>query len=416
MSAPIARVRLRWELAGSYAGLTLNALITLLLLPVYVRLLGAAEWGSVALCMTLQGLLFAADAALAPPLLRDVATAAAQGRQVAVYRRYLKLYGAIALGLFAAGQLVLLVLPLLGAWPADAPLWPLRLVLVQFLFQFCNNAAIGYWNGVLQQRRANLRQAVALLIKHGSALALLLFWRADALAYLLPFAIVGAAEFALNRRVVLRAAPAVPSSAVTATSGLDVAAYAAAAGLGLIGGQIDRIVLSLYLSAVDYGRYFLASTVVLSLLQLQQPLLRSFLPRLATADPWQPWLWAMLRASLLLVALPSVLLSLAPEPLVRLWLHDAAAAAAIAPLLSLMLPAVALLAAYAPFGALLLGQRRYRLLTRINGLALLAQLLVLAVATTTLGAHAGGLAWLACALAQLAVVPLILRRREAEAA
>lgn len=416
MSAPIARVRLRWELAGSYAGMTLNALITLLLLPVYVRLLGAAEWGGVALCMTLQGLLFAADAALSPPLLRDVAAAAAQGRQVAVYRRYLRLYGAIALGVFAAGQVLLLVLPLFGVLPADAPLWPLRLVLVQFLFQFCNNAAVGYWNGVLQQRRANLRLAAALLIKHAAALAVLVFWRADALAYLLPFAVVGAAEFVLNRRALLRASPAVPLSAVAATGGIDVAAYAAAAGLGLIGGQIDRIVLSLYLPAADYGCYFLASTVVLSLLQLQQPLLRSFLPRLATADPWQPWLWTMLRASLLLVALPSVLLSLAPEPFVRLWLHDAAAAAAIAPLLGLMLPAVALLAAYAPFGALLLGQRRYRLLTRINAVALLAQLLVLAAATTTLGAHAGGLAWLACALVQLAVVPLILRRREADAA
>ena len=412
MSATIARVRLRWELAGSYAGLTLNALITLLLLPVYVRLLGAAEWGSVALCMTLQGLLFAADAALSPPLLRDVASAAAQGGQVTVYRRYLKLYGAIALGLFAVGELVLLLVPLFDALPRDTPLWPLRLVLVQFLFQFCNNAAIGYWNGVLQQRRANLRVAAALLIKHACALALLLFWRADALAYLLPFAVVGAAEFVLNRRALLRAAPAVPRSVAMAARGIDVGPYAAAAVLGLIGGQIDRIVLSLYLPAADYGRYFLASTVVLSLLQLQQPLLRSFLPRLATADPWQPWLWAMLRASLLLVALPSVLLSLVAQPLVRLWLHDAGAAEAVAALLGLMLPAVALLAAYAPFAALLLGQRRYRLLTRINAAALLAQLLVLAMATRTLGAYAGGLAWLACALTQLAVVPLILRRRE----
>ncbi|MBL8298589.1 MAG: hypothetical protein JNN30_09610 [Rhodanobacteraceae bacterium] len=416
MSAPIARVGLRWELAGSYAGLGLNALTTLLLLPIYVQLLGAAQWGSVALCMTLQGLLFAADAALSPPLLRDVATAAVHGRQVAVYRRYLRLYGVIALSLFAVGQLVLLLLPLSGALPADVPLWPLRLVLVQFLFQFCNNAAIGYWNGVLQQRRANLRLAAALLVKHAAALALLAFWRADALAYLLPFAAVSAAEFVLNRRALLRTAPTGQPTVVAETNDIDVAAYAAAAGLGLIGGQIDRIVLSLYLPAVDYGRYFLASTVVLSLLQLQPPLLRSFLPRLATADAWRPWLWAMLRASLLLVALPSVLLSLAPEPLVRLWLRDAAAAAAIAPLLSLMLPAVALLAAYAPFATLLLSQRRYRLLTCINAVALSAQLLVLATTTTTLGARAGGLAWLVCALAQLAVVPLILRWRKAGAA
>ena len=41
---------------------------------------------------------------------------------------------------------------------------------------------------------------------------------------------------------------------------------------------------------------------------------------------------------------------------------------------------------------------------------------LLAAATAAFGAYAGGLAWLACALAQVAAVPLILRRREVEAA
>jgi O-antigen/teichoic acid export membrane protein len=403
---------LRRELAGGYAVLALNALVTLLLVPVYLRLLGAAQWGNVAMCMTLQGALFAFDAVLAPPLLRDVAKAALPGGAHAVYRRYLRLYGAIALGVFVGGQTILLLLPALAGLPGDALVWPLRLVLVQFLFQFCNNAAIGYWNGLLQQRRANGRLAAALLSKHALALTLLLTWRADALAYLLPFALLGALEFAWNYRAVQRDAR--PSPAPAAALGASgVPAYAAAAVLGLIGGQIDRLVLSLYLPAAEYGRYFLAGTVVLSLLQLQVPLLRSLLPRLAAAEAPRAWLRAMLTASLLLIALPGLLIALAPERVARLWLHDAATAAAIAPWLSLMLPAVALLALYAPFGTLALGQGRYRLLTRIAALALLAQVAVLALGVATLGARTGGFAWLACALVQLAFVPSILRRTHA---
>lgn len=402
--------QLRRELAGSYAVLALNGLVTLLLVPLYLRLLGAEHWGIVALCLTLQGALFALDAMLAPPVLRDVAAASADGSAYAVYRRYLRRYAAIALLVFVAGQVTLLLLPALAALPRDALVWPLRLVLVQFLFQFCNGAAIGYWNGRLQQPYANRRLAIALIAKHAAALTLLLVWRADALVWLLPFAVFGALEFLLNWLAVRRDATPSLRSADLPVVRTGVPVYAIAALLGLLGGQVDRLVLSLYLPPPEYGRYFLASTVVLSLLQLQVPLLRSFLPRLTTAVDPASVRRRMLAASLLLVALPSLLIACAAEPVAQLWLRDASVASAIAPWLRLMLPAVALLAVYAPFATELLAQARYRLLTRINALALLAQLCVLAAGVTLLGARVGGVAWLACALVQLAFVPLILRR------
>lgn len=405
------RLHLLGELAGGYAYLALSALVTLLLVPVYVRLLGAQQWGVVALCMTVQGLLFALDALLAPPLLRDVARAAERGGEGAMFHAYLRLYAALALALFVPGQALL-------AWPGAVPeavQWPLRLILVQFLVQFCNNAAIGYWNGLQQQRRASLRLGLALLAKHAAALLLLLFWRADAMAYLLPFAVLGAIEFLLNWRA-LRGrcgcpAPLAAGSAATAPA-YGVAAYALAATLGALGGQIDRIVLSLRLPAADYGRYFLAGTVVLSLLQLQVPILRSFLPRMATAATAAPVVLAMGRASLGLVALPALLLALFAEPALTLWLGNAATAAALAPTLRLMLAGVMLLALQAPLAALLLSQRRHALLALMNGLALLAQVLLLAgvdpPALTT-----GGLAWLVAALVQLAFAPLVLAQLHA---
>ena len=80
-----------------------------------------------------------------------------------------------------------------GSAPIDADLSSaLTIGLVQFVCQFSNNAALGYWNGLERQRLANARAAVFLLAKH--ALALLgvsLYWP-SALAYLLPFAAIGA--------------------------------------------------------------------------------------------------------------------------------------------------------------------------------------------------------------------------------
>lgn len=421
------------ELAGGYAHLALGALVSLLLVPAYLRLLGAGQWGIVALCLTLQGLLFMLDAALAPPLLRDVAEAAPQGRAGPVYASYLRLYALIGVVLFVLGQAVLSV----PQWVPDSAIVPLRLLLVQFLFQFCNAAAIGYWCGLHQQRRASLRLAAGLLAKHAAALLLLVFWQAQAVSYLLPFALLGMIEFVGNAVAVRRetreaadiaaapahatsgaadAALAVDATAVAATATVaaapvrdvataSVTAYALAAACMALSGQIDRLVLALRLPAADYGHYFLASTVLLALLQLQLPLLRSYLPRLSAATPGWAVLRAHLGASLLLVALPALLLALCAPVVLRLWLGDAALATALAPTLRLLLCAAALLAACAPFSAWLLSRKAHAALTIAAGLAVLLQAALLLWLPASLAL--GGIAWIAGAALQLVLLPLL---------
>ena len=394
--------RLADNLVSGYAYLGFAALVMLFLVPVYVQVLGATPWGVVAWCLTVQGVLFGLDAALGPLLLRDVARAGHGDRVQASYARFLRLYGAVALVVFVSGQAVLVVLDIAQA-ASPALLWALRLALLQFLFQFANNAAIGVWHGLQQQRRANLRLAGFAVLKHALALWLVIGWSPTPAAYFLPFAGVSLLEFVLNRRRVLRER-IVPSTAPGATGDetRGIGGYAVAAGIGLLSFNIDRIFLSFRLPAAEYGVYFLLASLLLAVLHLQAPLGRVFLPRMATAESPRAVARAMLRIALPLLVLPCLALAAVPELVLRLWLHDAAIAATGAPTLRVMLIAVAMIVLFAPTATLLIRQQRWRAIAAINLAMLLAQCLVLVLLTPRLGLQAGAWAWLAAASVQLA--------------
>lgn len=400
VQSPLPGSRLATNILSSYGYFALAALITLFVVPIYVNALGAAQWGSVALCLTLQGILFAIDVALGPLMLRDVARADAAGRLTAVFRGFLLRYGGIALVLFTAGQFAV-------AWLDEAPelTWVIRLALLQFLFQFANNAATGLWHGLQRQGFANTRLAGFTLARHAAAVLVVTQWNATPVALFLPFALVAALEFCLNLRRVLRelaARPDNPGSSIPPAPWRAGLLFVAAAALGICTAHLDRVFLSLHLPPEQFGVYFLIGSLMLSLLHLQLPVQRAFLPPMATTDSPRAVGAAMLRVSLVLLVLPCLLLALFPERLLLLWLGDASIAESAAEPLRLLLIAAALNALYGPTSLLLLRQHRYGLMTSINASALGAQLLVLVLLTPRLGMTAGALAWGAGGLVQLA--------------
>jgi O-antigen/teichoic acid export membrane protein len=413
---------------ANYAYIGVMAAVTLVVLPLYVRRLGAQAWGDVAVCLALQGALFALDFLLSPPMLRDVARATATGDLAAVQRRYQRWYLVSAAVLVALGALALGLAQAAARLPDGDLAMALRLALVQCLFQFANNAAIGFWNGQGRQALANTRLAGFALAKHAAALVLLYRWEPSATLYMLPFASIAAVEFAANAWRVRRelggrsgAAPVAPTPSPVpaaprghADAGMarrDAAGYALAAALGLAGSQCDRLWLAAALPAAEYGHYALASGLMLSLFSLQMPLQRAFLPRLAIAAAPRAVAAQLRRWMLALLVLPCLVAAMVPEWLLRLWLRDAALAATVAPLLRWLLVAVALNALYAPSALLLLARHRNAALATINAGALLLQIGTLAWATPRVGALAGGAAWLACAVWQGGAAWWQIRRR-----
>lgn len=398
MNMPAPR-RLLINIGANYAYLLLMMAITLVVVPIYVHTLGANAWGEVALCLTLQTAVFALDATLAAPMLRDIARAKIAQSLASTHARYARHYLNLALvAVLLIEGIGILLMRFTPEHPLAATRWPLHLVAFQVGCQIANQAAIGYWNGLERQHTSNARLALFALAKHGAALCIVMLWRADAIGFLLPFALLAALEVMSNRQRVRNelAAVAEPAGVVSSVDGLST--YAFAALLAIVSGQIDRIVLAAGLSNVEYGRYFLASTVLLSLMHLQMPLARAFMPKLATR---QAGVQRQFRIAQLGLSVFALILALCADSVLRLWLHDAALATQLAPTLQGLMLAAAISMQIGPGYALLLNAGRHRQLAAIHATTLAVQLSVLLLTIAAAGMNAGVYAWLAAALLQL---------------
>lgn len=412
---PLRRLRasrLAQNVLSNYLTVVWMGGLSLALIPIYLRHLGPTQWGVVAVCMAMQALWGLLDAGLSQIMPRDVARHGSAA-QAHVYQVYARLYALLGLAGFALGQLAI---PLLishwfnqGAGVDPSAELALRLVLVQFIFQFANNANVGFWNGREQQKLANLRQCFFGTLKHAGALGLVLGWRADAFAYLVPFAAVSALEWWINRTTVRKTLGAHSGHPVTMADLRGVTRESGMLGLGVLVGmfvtQIDRIVLSRAVSLESFGHYVIVANLGLAFMQLQYPLMRGFLPRIvkeasngdnfAYKDLW--------KGILLLCVLPCLIVVAAAPWILEVWLGPGSAAESGLLPLRLILMAVALNAVYHVIyqRMVILGAGRATVLINIVSLVVVAPLCL--IFAEVWGVVAGGLAWLGIAVVQLAL-------------
>jgi O-antigen/teichoic acid export membrane protein len=414
---PLRRIfasQLGQNILANYLAVVWMGALSLALIPLYLKRLGAEQWGVVAICMAIQGFLSLLDAGLAQIMPRDIARVAGdRAAEARVFRVFAHAYLGLGLAGFVLGQAG--VSWLVAHWfnqgqgLGHGAELALRLVLVQFLFQFANNANTGYWNGLQAQKLANFRQCAFATVKHAGALCLVYMWRADALAYLAPFALVSALEWWTNRRTVRNGLGAGEiagggvSIADFRTLGREAGALAMGVLIGMLVSQIDRIVLSRSVDIAAYGRYVVVATLGLAFMQLQYPLMRAFFPRIARADVGGDGysMWQLGGGVFVLCVLPCALVAAVAPWLLKAWTGDPQIAAEGSLPLRLILGAVAVNAMYQLIYQRILSRGHWRLVVLIN-LAMLAVVTpVVLVAAPTYGIAAGGMAWAAGALVQL---------------
>lgn len=385
--------------------------LSIALIPLYLTRLGPDQWGLVAICMAIQGFMGLLDAGLGQIMPRDIARVAGdRAAEARVFQVFSRAYLGLGLVGLVLGQVGV---PWLSThWfsqrqsVADGVDLALRLVLVQFFFQFANNAHSGYWNGLQAQALGNFRQCVFGTAKHAGALALVYMWRADAFAYLVPFALLSALEWSVNRCTVRKGLGDLVDGQVPFADFRVLAREAGVLAMGVLIGmlvsQIDRIVLSRVVDVASFGRYIIVANLGLAFMQLQSPLIRAFFPRLARADAigGQISLLRLGSGVFVLCVLPCILVAAAAPWLLQFWLGDSQMVAEGVLPLRLILGAVAVNAMYQLIYQRILSLGYSRLVFVINMVVLIVVAPLAIAIAPEYGVLAGGLAWVLGSLLQ----------------
>jgi O-antigen/teichoic acid export membrane protein len=413
LPAPLQTSILRRNVLANYSATAWLGAVTLVSTPLYLRWLDHAQWGLIAACVTVQSMLVLLDIGMTQSMPRAFARVARDPATLdRAFRAHARLYVGLASIVFVVGQVVA---PFIArGWLARRGVdpeqgeWALRLLLVQFLFQFSNNAHVGFWLGTERQVQASVRQCVFMTLRHGSALAVIGSGHPSAIAYLAPFAFWAAVECLANRHSVMLSptrAGAGPSLDELGAVLRSASVLTLAVAVGMVVSQADRLLLSTVLSIDEFGRYAASAALGLAFLQLQYPLVRAFMPRMVAVQAGDPAAaTALLRpmAVALLVGciVPCALAAAFAGPLLHAWTGDATAAVDGRFVLQAILVAVALNGAYSVVYPLMLASGSDRTVLAINLVSLAAVGGFAAAAGSTATAATGGEIWLLSASVQ----------------
>ena len=282
--SPVARILRTTAIrnaASSFIALGWLSLLSMISIPVYIRLLGVSEWGVVAACVSLQLVSNFVDAGFSQIVPRWVAR---EAKDCLKLRSYVHLFQKIYLGL---GLLVFIGLQVSAGYLAkswfqintdrtDALELAIRIISFQMLFQFVNNLNTGLWHGLQKQVLANIRACSFGTLKHAATMVALIIGPRQAWLYATTFALTALIEVVTNTTTVHRMLKKNATSKDVRQISIapflrEVSILSGGIFLGLIVSQLDRIVLSRSVPIEDFGIYTVILTLALAFLQLQTP-------------------------------------------------------------------------------------------------------------------------------------------------
>lgn len=321
-------LRRLWPLMMLYAGRLGTALVGLLVLPLFNKLLGPEQFGVVAILLSLQTLLVILDLGLAISMGRDVASLSAE--QLPLVRAML-FHAEKVLAVLYAG---ILLLTLVARLFFDMPLGFSGLLVTVLLFGAITHQNVSQVALLARQDYAwaGVGQLMAVLLRHLLTLACFHLFAAT-LDVFLYTQCAGAVLYAwLTRTRLLARIPPVDSTLPLPASHARKLSMALMVN-GIAGAcamQLDKPIVGALAGAAQTTPYYLATVLSLTPLTfLAGPVVQFFQPKLMASlarseglvDP------ALVRRFLLCIIatafVPGLVLWLAAEPLTALWLHRA---------------------------------------------------------------------------------------------
>jgi O-antigen/teichoic acid export membrane protein len=402
----------RNNVLANYAGRAWSGLMSLLFIPVYIRLMGIEAYGLVGFYITLQAVFFLLDMGLSTALNRELARASSAGgdaRHARVLVRTLEVVYCL-IGL-AVALLVLALAPLVaGHWirnehvPTSTVTTAVQLMGLTLALQWPFALYAGGLMGLQRQVRLNVLTIVFATLRWGGAALVLALVSPNIEAFFIWQALASALQTLAARTMLWSSLPAQGSSVRFDTSVL-LRIWRFAAGmtgisvLSIVLTQMDKVLLSTLLPLEIFGYYALAAMVASTLYMLVTPIFAAAFPRFSQLVARQDLtgLREQYHRSCQLVSvivLPAaVVIALFSEELLLIWTGDPLTAAHARFLVSVLVAGTALNALVNPAYALQLahGWTRFAMISNLIAVALLVPTIVWA--STRYGAHGAALVW-----------------------
>jgi O-antigen/teichoic acid export membrane protein len=350
----------RRNIAANYAGNVWGTLLSLALIPVYVRLLGAEAYGLIGVFTLVQAVLSLLDLGLGTTFNRELARLSVAedrpGQLRALVRSVELVYWAV--GAVIMGALLALAAPLASSWlraealPVATVYDAARLMAIAMLFQWPVVLYTGGLQGLQRHVRLNVITGAAVTVRGVGAVAVLLLVSPTIHAFFTWQVIASLLHVAALRVGLWQALPG------TGSARFDVGelrrVWRFAAGMTAISAvtlaltQVDKVVLSRVLSLEMFGYYTIATVAAGALYRLTVPVFGAVFPRLSElvrAGDEAAVSAVFHRGSQLISVLvfpAAAVLAMFAADVLHLWMRDPLVVRHAAPVLSLWAIGIAL--------------------------------------------------------------------------
>ena len=409
------------SISWNYIGIAWSVCAGLFILPIYVNRIGFKNWGLIALTIAIGGGFAILDIGLSQVLPQEVAKAKALDQDIrGLLRIYFQLYCMLAV----AGVLTVFAIApwLLARWVDNEGMEASKAYLVlafgvaQYGLQFANGFSAACWLGSGDSKRLNIRIIYFGLFKHGLTLLSVVLVPFSPLAYVVPMALGAGFEFFFNSRSVFGAGGAYGRWSELARSSagtlLKLSPFGAALLLGAATSQSDRWILSRELSSSDFAKYSLVCGLGLAVFQLQNPVVRAFIPKIAATNLIGASSCIAEFAGVVFVVfvIPVIIAIVFAKQLLHAWMPGLDSVSCVNVFRCILLAAILNVTYQYIYQRLVAGKKSMAVLF-INLLAATAILFYWLLMPRPLEMAAGGWMWVAIGSIQLASGILLYRRR-----
>lgn len=355
-----------FNMAMLYAGRTSGVLVAFFFLPLYSRLLGAEQFGMVAVILSLQALLMMLDLGMSTLITRDVAAGESSPAGLVKLIRTAE----ISLSGF---YFILLVgtaaMKTMGGLPGVDFVTALAAVTLFWLLVLHNL----YYSAMLARRlytSASLIQAVGVIIRASATAFVLANGYATLTAFIATQLTLAAVHCWVTRwycmsllqlRTALRlkvSKPRLLDGISLINKGRSLVLFSAAGAAVM---QLDKPLVTTFVSAASVAPYFLATTLcMLPLSILAGPISQYFQPELLNevtrkdSERTRKTLKRFVTALLLIIGFPCIIFWFLRAPMIDIWMGQSSENIAISQYVAILLPGCAVGAlGFIPYSLLL---------------------------------------------------------------